>query len=584
MDGQAVAAQAAPARIALVSVSSQYVHSALAPWCLKAGLAAYAQRPHEASVLEGTVNEGPERLLAEIISARPDMVGLSCYIWNITWIGGLLPLLRRALPGCVIVLGGPEVSHRSEDALARFPEADYVLSGEGELPFARLADALGGLMELDAVPGLCRRLGAGFVISPPFQHEEMQPSPYGAEYLAALRGRIAYLETSRGCPYACAFCLSGQGETLRQAPMARVREEILLLAASGARTVKLVDRTFNADRARAREILAFIISEHGKGIPLGITFHFEIAGDLLDEPTLTLIEQAPKGLFQFEIGLQSMDESTLRLVRRRTDMAHLGRQVQRLIGCGTAHVHLDLIAGLPGEDLAGFIRGFNAAYRLRPHALQLGFLKLLHGSAMREEKEEYPCEYDPEPPYQVRSTPWLRETDLETLRTAERALDKLHNAGRFARTLLYLTGTGADEAGIPPFELFFRLGGVLRAAEGNMGSLSLDRLTDLVFEHLAAWLPERAGLLRDLLLTDRLASTPTTVLPPSLKRGDARYYQVKRALEKQCPRPAGIARAIGFLYAGAEDQVIWCDYTEKDPVTGLYRLMELPVRDLLGTR
>ena len=565
-------------RVVLLGISSQYVHSALAPWCLLAGLRAYAGKPFSARVVEGTVNEGLEQVLQRVTDQRPEVLGISCYIWNIAFVGQLLPRLREALPGAVLVLGGPEVSHNAGEVLARYPEVDYVLSGEGEWPFARLLDALQGAGELREVPGLCRRQEEQLVISPPFAHQDMQPSPYCPEYFEALKGRIAYLETSRGCPYACAFCLSGRGERLRQAPLSRAFHEIMLLAASGSQTVKLVDRTFNADRKRAASILRFIREQAEKREIRGVTFHFEIAGDLLDEETLALVAGSPKGLFQFEIGLQSMDENTLRLVRRQTDMGFLKQQVMRLIATGRAHVHLDLIAGLPEEDLQGFARSFDEAYALGAQALQLGFLKLIHGSAMREEPEVYPLRFDQEPPYQVQATPWLEEEDFQVLATAETALDKLHNSGRFQKTLAFLTG----EAGQQPFALFHALGQAIRAAEREKGqALSLDQLTDCVYGALSASLPGEAARLRDLLLMDRIASTKTTLLPACLKRRDRRYHQVKRTLELHHPRSTKNPRAIAFLYAGEEDQVLWCDYDNQDPVTGLYPLNIVPVQSLL---
>lgn len=569
-----------PVKVMLASINSQYVHSSLAPWCLKAGLVAYALAEFDATVVEGTVNEPPAAMLARIVQARPDVLGISCAIWNITYVAELLPLIRDALPGCVIVLGGPEVGYRAADALASYPQADYLIAGEGELPFAWLLDALCGLRSFDDVPGLCSRSAQGPVIREPHVHETMQPSPFSPDYFLALGRRIAYLETSRGCPYNCAFCLSGREERLRSVPLERAYEEILLLANAGTKTVKLVDRTFNADRARAREILRFISDHAGVDIPEGITFHFEIAGDLLDDTTLSLIESAPAGLFQFEIGLQSMDEVTLHKVRRRTDMTYLTRQVSRLIACGRAHVHLDLIAGLPGEGLAEFTRGFNEAYLLRPHALQLGFLKLIYGSAMREDPQTYPCEFDSQAPYQVQSTPWLSGEELAALELAEHTLDKLHNSGRFAGTLRWLTGEGGYE----PFALFLMLGKVIQQAEAAQGRLSLDELTDGVFGCLIEKLPQHQPLLRDLLLQDRLASTSTTVLPVCLKHKDARFHAVKRALGRLYPRDGSVMRAIGFLYAGETDRVVFCDYVKKDPVTGLYPLQGLTVEECLAIR
>lgn len=566
-----------PVRVVLLSVNSQYVHSSLAPWCLKAGLDAYAMAEYDATVVEGTVNELPAAVLARIKKAQPQVLGISCAIWNITYVANLLPRIKEDLPGCVIVLGGPEVSYRAADSLASYPQADYLIAGEGELPFAWLLDALCGLRSFDEVPGLCLRSTDSLVIREPHVHETMQPSPYGPAYFLALGGRIAYLETSRGCPYTCAFCLSGREEKLRSVPLERAYQEILLLANSGTKIVKLVDRTFNADKAHAHAILCFIADHAGLDFPEGVTFHFEIAGDLLDDFTLSLIESAPAGLFQFEVGLQSMDEGTLHKVRRRTDMAFLIQQVSRLISSGRVHVHLDLIAGLPGEGLAEFARSFSDAYALRPHALQLGFLKLIHGSAMRGEPESYPCQFDPEPPYQVRSTPWLSEEDLAELELVEHALDKLHNSGRFAGTLNFLT----SQAGLEPFDVFLMLGRAIHQAEAAQGRLSLEGLTKCVFDCLTVQLPQKP-LLRDLLLQDRLASTHTTVLPACLKQKDARHLAVKRALKRRFPQPDSVTRAIGFLYAGDEDRVAFCDYIKKNPVTGLYPLMLLPVEECLA--
>ncbi len=555
-----------PLRITLLGIASQYVHSSLAPYCLKAGLKAYAALPHEAHVVEGTVNEPPVGLLDRIFVSRPDLLGISCSIWNITAVAGLLPPLRAALPNCVIVLGGPEVSFHAEKTLKACPEADFIISGEGERPLAMLADALCGAGGTEEIPGLCFRENGGVRANPPADPNGEWPSPVGSEYLRALNGRIAYIETSRGCPFSCAFCLSGRGDRPRACSLDRAFREILLLANSGTQTIKFVDRTFNADRARAKALLRFIAGEAGKGIPGPVVFHFEIAGDLLDGETLEIISAAPPGLFRFEIGLQSIQEDTLRRVRRRTDMKRLIEMTRRLIACGRARVHLDLIAGLPGESLEMFLRGFDAAYLLRPHELQLGFLKLLHGSAMREEPETYPCAFDPLPPYEVMSTPSMSGEDLSALHLMERALDRMHNSGRFMGTLKYLTG----EAGIRPCELFLLLGKAIRAEEEGRGPLSLDALTNLVYARLTEYLPEQAGLLRNLILTDRLASTKTSVLPAALRQEGKGLHEARRILSRLFPRTAGVPRAVGLLSEQGGSKAVFCDYVRKDPVTGQY--------------
>ena len=269
-----------------------------------------------------------------------------------------------------------------------------------------------------------------------------------------------------------------------------------------------------------------------------------------------------------------MDEGSLARVRRKTDMEKLKRNVRELIGFGTAHVHLDLIAGLTEEGLPAFIDGFNQAYLLAPHALQLGFLKLIHGSAMREEPETYPCAFDPAPPYAIISNPWMSESDLDSLRTAEKALDKLHNSGRFYRSLKYLT----RRLEIAPFTLFFRLGQAIQEAEGKeIRPLSLDALTVCVLDTFGGWLPAQAAILRDLMLLDRLASVPSSVLPSCLKTRDPRFFEVKRLLAARFPRSPGVTRAMGFLAAGGKSRVAFCDYKDKNPVTGRYRVQVLPL-------
>lgn len=570
-------AQRIPAlRVTLATLNSQYVHAALAPWCLKAGLAAYAAAPHQVKVVEGTVNEKPEKALERILKTRPQVLGLCCYIWNITALAAMLPNLRRAMPQCVIVLGGPEVSHNPQSVLTSHPEVDHIISGEGEQPFALLVDALAANGPLDSIPGLCTRGAEGLRLNPPHFHAAMPPSPIRQDYMDALRGRIAYMETSRGCPYSCAFCLSGGEDKPRWQPLDEAKADILRLAQAGSQTIKFVDRTFNADRKRANQLLRFILGEAGRGIPRGVCFHFEIAGDLMDEEFLHIVSQSPPGLFQFEIGMQSMDENTLRLVRRRTDMGLLSRQVCRLIAIGTAHVHLDLIAGLPEEHLRQFAQGFDEAYALRPHALQLGFLKLIHGSAMREQPEVYPCRYDPTPPYQVTDTPWLSQEDLRTLQVVETALNRLHNSGRFPRTLSWLTRA----QGLWPFTLFHALGQAILTLEEGGRTLSLDALTDCLYQQITQLLPQHQLLIRDLMLLDRLSSTATTVLPASLKRRDNRYFPLRRALEHRFPSQGNAPRGVGILYTSRVPCGVYCDYTQRHPVTGMFTLRVVPLHKL----
>jgi radical SAM superfamily enzyme YgiQ (UPF0313 family) len=510
---------------------SSYVHSALAPWYLLEGVKALGREDIATEVVEGTVNMEMEAAAGLIVPKAPDAIGLSCYIWNITFIKKLLPIVKAVLPEAVVILGGPEVSYNAGDVLDTLPLVDYVISGEGEKPFALLLDALADGRAAEGIPGVCYRADGTPVVTAPHCPPDIPPSPYSAAYFKSLGGRIAYLETSRGCPYSCAFCLSGLDTGVRFFPMERAKSELVLLAGSGTQTVKLVDRTFNADRSRAREILKFIIDSYGTLIPTGVRFHFEIAGDLLDEDTLALLKTAPPGLLQFEIGLQSFHAETLDALNRKTDTGRLKRNIERLMSFGNIHVHVDLIAGLPHENIDCFAESFNTAYALGPHRLQLGFLKLLHGSEMREDPDRFPCRYSDEPPYTVTATPWLTAEELDRLRDAEAVLDRLYNSGRFRRTLSYVLA----RTGKTPFELIWDAGRVLA---GEIRNGKLPKTLRVRDQQLKCFAGEQEKVRKDGNV-------------PIRKYGCALLY--------------------------SENAFVRADYGKKDPVTGEFPLLKHPM-------
>lgn len=551
-------------------INAKYVHASLAPWCLKAGVSTFCQTQVDCDVFESTINRPDAETLSQILSRRPDVLAFCCYIWNMETVGRLAAAVRAALTGVYIALGGPEVSFTPEDTLREHPEADAVISGEGERPFACLLDALGNGQSPAGIPGICLRTPAGPVAAPPGPPEPVPPSPYCGAWFERLGGRIAYLETSRGCPFSCAFCLSGQKGGVRFYPMARVQHELLELAASGARVIKLVDRTFNCDPARAYEIFAFLIGQYGSGIPAGTRFHFEVGADLFDARTLALLRTAPQGLFQLEAGIQSFSDETLEAVRRKTDMARLYDNLAALIGGGKLIVHIDLIAGLPLEDLDGFGRSFDRAFSLRPQMLQLGFLKLLRGSLLRRQALADPSlgyRFSSRPPYEVSETRWLSLGNLVVLHGAEDALERLYNSGRFRGTLEYVLAA----SGLRPFELFCRFG----AEKGRLlgeAPVPLDVYTGTAFRFFASLPGVNARRLRDEMALDRLGSDNTGRLPPCLRVFD--------------PRLKTLARRFGphrcaILYAGTEHAAI-ADYAARHPVTGRYPLRVLPLSKALG--
>ncbi|MBQ2676980.1 MAG: DUF4080 domain-containing protein [Clostridia bacterium] len=547
--------------VVISTLNSKYIHSSLAPWCLFAGIGVFGIDEICAKVVEGTVNEDIGGVAERIVKQSPNVVGLGCYIWNIEKIKQLVKLIKSSLPDCIIVLGGPEVSYNAENVLKSNSEVDYIISGEGELPFALLMNCLCKGDDVSKVPGLCYLNEGKALISKPYIHVKQPPSPYTEEYFAALNGRIAYLESSRGCPYSCAFCLSGRCGNARFFDIDRAEGEIIKLANSGAKTVKFVDRTFNANKNRADRIFKFIIDNYGENIPKGVCFHFEIAGDILDDGTISLLSTAPKGLIQLEIGLQSFNEKTLKAINRKTNVEKLKSNIQKLIENGNMHIHIDLIAGLPFEDMDSLKQSFNIAFKLNPNMLQFGFLKLLHGADMREKAEEYPCTYNPAPPYEVISTPWLSADEIKGLHQFEDALERLYNSGRFRRTVNYLL----QASGKLPFDLFYDF-----ATKTQINyNIPLDHYVTKVYEHFAAEPYVDKSVLRDEMVCDRLSTNSSGVLPKVLQVEDKLLKKVKAYLTQQYPQ-GEIKRSVAILYS--KDRAVYVDYDKKDPVTEEYAL------------
>lgn len=548
------------------TLNSKYIHSSLAPWCLFTACKK-ENLPCEIKVAEGTVNEDIKAVYDRIIGEEPDFVSFSCYIWNITKTLILCRMLKEQ--GIIIALGGPEVAYCQRDILENNSFVDYVLSGEGEVTMpSLLRTLLKG--EKPSAKGICFRDGENTVIS---QSEavdfENTASPYCEEYFGSLGARIAYIESSRGCPFSCAFCLSGRCGKVRNLPLSRVKEEMLLLTSKGAKTVKFVDRTFNCNAKRAYEILSFIHEEYGKRIPSGVCFHFEIAADILTEELFEIISTLPKGAVQFEVGIQSFNENTLKKINRKTNTAIVESNVKRLLSYGNCHVHIDLIAGLPEEDCQSFIEGFNRAYRIGANMLQLGFLKVLHGSPMDENKEEYPCVYSTEPPYEVISTPYISQSELELLHICENELERLYNSGRFPRTLGYVTRF------MPPYDLFLGMGEFL-IRKGEKGSIPLDKYTCLAYEYFSLIRGVDKRKLRDLMLLDRLSVNNSDILPSCLKVRDDRLRKMKQQLSEVRPLKKGEVRSVAILYS--ENAAVYCDYDgEKDPVTAQWEIKRFDI-------
>lgn len=405
----------------------------------------------ETCLFEAHINLPYHQLLEGIARGTPGVIAFSCYIWNIELVLRLCRALRLALPNAVIVLGGPEVAHRQ----ACPPEADYVLAGEGEAALPWLIRALMQGKKPESMPKAPH----------PLDPSEW-PDPY-AEGIKGLEDRILYIETSRGCPYRCAYCLSASEPKVRALPEEEAVRRLTKLADQGAKLIKLVDRTFNFDCRRADVIWNGLI-EHAEATGFEGTYHFEIGGDLLNEASLAVLGKAPKGLFQFEIGVQSSDVGVLANVARSARFQDVARGALRVCALGTIHLHLDLIAGMPGDSFLSFGRSFDDVYLLQPDMLQLGFLKLLHGSPLRRDADLWGIRFEPDAPYEVIATNDICFDELCWLKDVEKVLDWFYNSGRFRLCLRWLL---RDE--MSPFAFFcelaakFRTQGVFDAERGG---------------------------------------------------------------------------------------------------------------------
>ena len=539
-------------KIVLCALNSKYIHSTLAVWYLHSAVKEIC----DSVVVEGTINERVEDVEKRILEMNPNIVGFSTYIWNKTIVVELAKRIKEKT-GATILLGGPEVSYNAEEILTEYSFVDYVISGEGEEPLAKICSGL----PVEEIEGICYKKDGGVVIKEPYISKKDPPNPYTSEYMKGLNGRIAYLETSRGCPYRCAFCLSGRMGGVRFFNLDEARKNIVLLANSGTQTVKFIDRTFNADRKRAREIFSFIMGEYGKNIPKNVCFHFEIEGELLDNETLELLKKAPIGLFQFEIGLQSFNQNTLEAIRRKTNLSLLVENIEKVISLGNIHTHIDLIIGLPNESFDSFKSSFDLAYKLKPHMLQLGFLKLLHGTALRENANVHNSSFINTPPYEIVSNKWLKEQETASLHMLEDVFERMYNSRRFALTCEYLEGCYER-----PFDMYFSFSRFVL----NHPFKSLDEFTRLMYEFYGSNPNVNRDRLRDTLAIDRLATNRMGSLPDFLKLHSPYLKKTLNFLDtmEETKRPAGIKRSATPLLT--ENMIAYVDYDSRDYLTNRF--------------
>lgn len=531
----------------LTAINAKYIHSNPGVYSLKmfaesqgaAEAVQGDQDPREdglpcapfVEIAEYTINNQMELILEDIYRRKPDIVGISCYIWNIAYVLDLVRDIHKVLPETDIWLGGPEVSYDAPQLLVREPEVFGVMKGEGEEMFAALLNCYRTLgctvrqmqrlgrrsaptgsacgkdaaaeapdeactaefwYRMSQVAGLTYHGADGKLCDQPVRPVmDMSRIPFLYPSLKGFENRIVYYESSRGCPFSCSYCLSSIDKSVRFRDLKLVLPELDFFLEKKVPQVKFVDRTFNAKKSHAMAIWKHIL-EHDNGVT---NFHFEITADLLDEEELDLISRMRPGLIQLEIGVQSTNPDTIKAIRRKMDLDRLRYVVERINAGKNVHQHLDLIAGLPFEDYDSFGRSFNDVYSMEPEQFQLGFLKVLKGSYMHEKVPDYDLQYRGKAPYEVLSTKWLPYSDVLRLKGVEDMVEVYYNSRQFMRTLKlfeqefdgafamyeYMAGyydeqhlTGLNHSRLARYEIFHDL--ISRRAEQERMSMFEDAL------------------------------------------------------------------------------------------------------------
>lgn len=420
-------------KVLVSTLNAKFIHTSLALRYLKA----FCEKDFDVEITEYTIKDPVMNVVSDIYQKAPDVLGFSCYIWNIEETITIIKMIKKIRPDLLIMLGGPEVSYDTEYWMNRIPEVDFIVMGEGEETFHQLLTEISTTRKYHFVYGLAYRKGEEVILMPgrPKLKLDDIPSPHRfAEDVPSLANRVVYFETSRGCPFSCQFCLSSIEVGVRYFDMERTKSDLLYLIDSGAKLIKFVDRTFNIKRDYAMEIFEFLIANHR-----GTVFQFEITADIMRPEVLDyLAENAPPGTFRFEIGVQSTNDTTNDLVQRRQNFFKLSRTVSKVKNSLKIDQHLDLIAGLPEEDYNSFRKTFNDVFELGPEELQLGFLKMLRGTGMRNDAHKYGYVYMDHAPYEILGNDILPFTDLIRIKRVEDVLEKYWNAHRMDHTVKYL--------------------------------------------------------------------------------------------------------------------------------------------------
>ena len=538
-------------KILLVACNAKYIHSNLAVYDLQAYASDYADH---IVLKEYTINQQKDDIMRDIYLEHPDVVCVSCYIWNLSFVKELMADLIMILPGADFWAGGPEVSYDAEKFLTENSEFKGVMVGEGEETFKELAGYYveKNPQDLKDMTGICYRDGDQIIHNGWRQIMDLSSIPFIYKDLSEFKNRIIYYESSRGCPFSCSYCLSSIDKKLRFRDTETVKKELQFFIDNKVPQVKFVDRTFNCKHDHAMAIWKYI-NEHDNGVT---NFHFEISADLLREEELQEMSTMRPGLIQLEIGVQSTNPDTIKAIHRTMDFEKLKGIVDRIHSFGNIHQHLDLIAGLPYEDYDSFRHSFNDVYALKPQQLQLGFLKVLKGSHMMEMCREYGIVYKTQEPYEVLSTKWLDYDHVLKLKTVENMVEVYYNSGQFQNTLEYLENFFQDA-----FSIYERLGSFYM--EKGYGDVSHTRMRryEILLEFLED-VPEismdqvKDQMVYDLYLRENLKSRPGFARDQNPFESQIWDFRKREKVAKNA-----------HVEVFADGKVLLFDYADRDPLT-----------------
>ncbi|MFQ9309920.1 MAG: B12-binding domain-containing radical SAM protein [Paraclostridium sordellii] len=506
-------------KILLTTLNSKFIHTNLAIRYLNQMVKDIEDI--EVDIREYTINNELDFILKDIYKNDYDVILFSTYIWNVNDIVKLCDNIKKVKPNMKIALGGPEVSYDSEDSMKKYDFVDYILYGEGELVFRDFVKHLKGDIKIDDVDGIVYRNNKDIIKNKPMkllENLDLIPSPYEKLNKEEYENRIVYYETSRGCPFNCQYCLSSTLQGLRYFSIDRVKKDLKALIDARVSQIKFIDRTFNANKKFAMEIMKFLMENDNDYT----TYHFEVTAHLLSDDMLEFLKGCKEGLFQFEIGVQTTNEKVLDAVGRRDDFGKLSYVVKKIASYRNIHQHLDLIAGLPYEDYKSFENSFNDVFNLGIEHLQLGFLKMIKGTGIRNRADEHEFRYKDYPPYEVLYNKYISYDQILKLKDIEEILERYFNSKNFVLSMRYIIHNFYKQSPFKFFEDFatyFNDNGYFNMSQGK------NQLYKILLDFYLEKININSDLFKEIIKYDYISLGKTSNVPAFLEKVDIEDFK-----------------------------------------------------------